>query len=157
MLLGHYQALDGRWVAVAVRGPADVAAAAALLGVPPALDRLRPAMSSYAEGREASAAMDQLLAAGVPAAAVQDIGEVFADPQFAARGLFRFVDQPGFGEIAVAALPWNLERTPPEIRGPAPALGAHTKGVLANLAGVDDAEFEALVAGGVVELAPPAR
>jgi len=72
------------------------------------------------------------------------------DPQVAAREMVRQVTHPVAGTIRIANTPVRLSRSESGIKGPPPSLGQDTRDVLAELLGVDDAEFEALEASGVV-------
>lgn len=64
--------------------------------------------------------------------------------------LFARVHQPGVGEGLVPAQPLQFSAVPRVPPQPAPRLGEHTEAVLAELAGVDAAQFGRLVDRGVV-------
>ena len=75
----------------------------------------------------------RLAAAGVPAAPVRTVADLFDDPQLAARGMLLPVS--GGGGLKVPGSPLKFAGAPPErTRPPAPALGEHTGEVLAELA-----------------------
>jgi crotonobetainyl-CoA:carnitine CoA-transferase CaiB-like acyl-CoA transferase len=59
------------------------------------------------------------------------------------------VEQPGAGTIRLLGAPFRLSRTPPDDTRPAPALGEHTRAVLAELGYAPD-DIEALAAAGAV-------
>lgn len=86
----------------------------------------------------------RLNAAGVPCGRVQDLPEVFADPQILAQEMAIEVDHPGHGKVRMLGFPVKLDRTPCTARLPAPELGAHTAEALAQ-AGYTAAEIAALV------------
>jgi crotonobetainyl-CoA:carnitine CoA-transferase CaiB-like acyl-CoA transferase len=90
--------------------------------------------------------LERLAAAGVPAAPVQDIGEVAADPQTQAVGIVR---RAGAYRTIGPAFSVGGER--PEYRSPPPPLGAHTAEVLAE-AGYTDRELEAMAEDGIIRL-----
>jgi crotonobetainyl-CoA:carnitine CoA-transferase CaiB-like acyl-CoA transferase len=90
--------------------------------------------------------LERLAAAGVPAAPVQDIGEVAADPQTEAVGIVR---RAGAYRTIGPAFSVGGER--PEYRSPPPPLGAHTAEVLAE-AGYTDRELEAMAEDGIIRL-----
>jgi crotonobetainyl-CoA:carnitine CoA-transferase CaiB-like acyl-CoA transferase len=90
--------------------------------------------------------LERLAAAGVPAAPVQDIGEVAADPQTEAVGIVR---RAGAYRTIGPAFSVGGER--PEYRSPPPPLGAHTAEVLAE-AGYTDRELEAMAEHGIIRL-----
>ena len=77
--------------------------------------------------------LDRLGSAGVPCGAVQQRETTYADPQVVAERLVGRVAQPGVGEIGLLA---PFVRAGGQARPPsaAPALGADTEAVLAELA-----------------------
>lgn len=84
-------------------------------------------------------------ASGVPAGPINRIDEVFAEPQVLARGLVRDVDGvPG------VANPIRFSRSQTVHNRPPPALGGHTREVLGETLGLDDAEIERLIVAGVI-------
>jgi crotonobetainyl-CoA:carnitine CoA-transferase CaiB-like acyl-CoA transferase len=90
--------------------------------------------------------LEKLAAARVPAAPVQDIGEVAADPQTEATGILRRLG--GFTTLGPA---FSVDGERPEYPSPPPALGEHSPAVLAE-AGYSEDEIASLTAGGVVRL-----
>src|SRR5262245_7553386 len=88
----------------------------------------------------------RLAAAGVPAAPVQDIAEVAADPQTDAVGIVR-----RDGPYPTLGPAFSADGERPEYRAPPPPLGAHTADVLAE-AGYSGADIAELAAEGVIRL-----
>jgi crotonobetainyl-CoA:carnitine CoA-transferase CaiB-like acyl-CoA transferase len=86
----------------------------------------------------------RLAEAAVPAAPVQDVGEVARHPQTEALGIV----QP-LGGLPVAGLPLSVDGHRVQHAAPAPALGLHTAEVLRE-AGYTDAEIEDLRRSGVI-------
>ena len=82
----------------------------------------------------------------MPAAPVQDVGEVAADPQTEAIGILQRLD--GFTTIGPA---FSADGERPRYASPPPALGAHSAEVLAE-AGFAEDEIAALAADGIVRL-----
>lgn len=71
---------------------------------------------------------------GVPAAPILDYGQVFTDDHLRQRGFFWDAPHPRMGAVRQIGSPMRFSRTP-TVRGQAgPLLGAHTDGVLAELA-----------------------
>ncbi len=91
---------------------------------------------------------ETLRRAGVPCAAIRDMGEVARDPEIL-QGTLRAEDHPRIADYRAVALPvtWNRERAP--ARRPPPAVGEHTEEVLNEL-GYTAPEIEALKKGGAV-------
>jgi crotonobetainyl-CoA:carnitine CoA-transferase CaiB-like acyl-CoA transferase len=96
--------------------------------------------------------VERLGEAGVPAAPVQDVGQVARHEQTAALGLLQ-----DLGPYTTVAPPLWVEGERVLHRDPAPPLGAHTAEVLVE-AGYAEEDVAALSAAGVVRLGnPPAR
>ena len=62
---------------------------------------------------------------------MNEVADVAAHPQLAARGRWTRVDSPA-GPIPALLPPHNLAHTPPHM-GEVPALGQHTREILAEL------------------------
>jgi crotonobetainyl-CoA:carnitine CoA-transferase CaiB-like acyl-CoA transferase len=82
--------------------------------------------------------------AGVPSGPVNDVAQVFADPQVRARGMRVEVEHPVAGPIPLIASPVRLSRTPITYDRPPPLLGAHTREILGTLLAMDAAEIDRL-------------
>jgi CoA:oxalate CoA-transferase len=87
--------------------------------------------------------------AGVPCGKVMDIGEVLGDPQIAAQEMVIDVPHPGHGDVRMVGFPVKLSATPCAVRLPAPALGEHTREILAE-AGLSPEELSDLSRNGVI-------
>jgi len=105
---------------------------------------LYAAMPAYMEKKSVSEWVDGLAAVGVPCSPVNNIQQVFEDPQVQARGMR--IDMPHEaakdGTVPLIANPVKLSGTPVQYRNPPPMLGQHTEDVLKEVLGVDDAELE---------------
>ncbi|MDD0845030.1 CaiB/BaiF CoA transferase family protein [Pseudomonas sp. Gutcm_11s] len=78
-----------------------------------------------------------LEAAGVPCGPINDLAQVFADPQVQARGL-RVDMANGMGSVTPqVASPLRLSATPVDYRMAPPLLGEHTDALLQRLLGLD--------------------
>jgi crotonobetainyl-CoA:carnitine CoA-transferase CaiB-like acyl-CoA transferase len=75
------------------------------------------------------AALEQ---AGVPCGPINDLAQVFTDPQVQARGTRIRMAHPLAGEVDLVANPIRLSRTPVDYRRPPPLLGEHNTEVLAD-------------------------
>jgi len=87
----------------------------------------------------------------VPSAPVLRRGEVIANQQVVARKLIAEFDHPDIGIVRQPKPAARFDRTPAEIRGPAPRIGEHSAIILAEL-GLDAAEIERLAAEKIVRL-----
>jgi crotonobetainyl-CoA:carnitine CoA-transferase CaiB-like acyl-CoA transferase len=91
-----------------------------------------------------------LEAAGVPNGPINDIAQVFQEPQVKARGVRIELDHAAAGKLPMVASPMRFSGTPIEYhRGP-PLLGEHTAEVLRGLLGKSEAEIARLRAAGII-------
>lgn len=78
--------------------------------------------------------VEVLNAAGVPCGLVQNLAEVFADPQVVHQQMVLDVEHPGHGTVRMTGFPIKFAEQPCTVRRPAPDLGVHTQEVLQELA-----------------------
>ena len=90
-----------------------------------------------------------LEAAKVPCGPINDLSEVFADPQVRQRDMTVTMAHPLAGSVRLVASPMKLSATPVRYLRAPPLLGADTDAVLAEL-GLDAAQIEALRAAGAI-------
>jgi len=86
----------------------------------------------------------------VPAGPVNELPEVFADPQIRHRGMLVQVEDPEAGTIPMPANPMRFSATPIEGYEHPPRLGEHTGEVLGRVLGLTAAEVDELHQRGVV-------
>jgi len=87
-------------------------------------------------GPRAKADVVRVLAmAGVPAAPVNNVAEMVADPQVRAREMFVELDHPIYGPLTTTGTPLKLSETPGQLRWLAPMPGEHNEEVLVGLLG----------------------
>lgn len=98
--------------------------------------------------------LDLLEKVQVPCSAINHIGETWADPHIAARGLLEHWEHPQHDKLPLAASPLHLSATPvrkSHSGGTAPpTLGQHSTEILQQLLGLDTQAIAALRAAGVV-------
>jgi crotonobetainyl-CoA:carnitine CoA-transferase CaiB-like acyl-CoA transferase len=82
--------------------------------------------------------------AGVPSGPVNDVAQVFEDPQVRHRGMRVEVGHPVAGAIPLIANPMRLSKTPITYDRAPPLLGAHTREILSGLLAMDAAEIDRL-------------
>ena len=92
----------------------------------------------------------QLEAVGVPCGPINDLAQVFADPQVRARGLAMQLPHALAGLVPQVASPIRLSETPVEYRNAPPLLGEHTQQVLGRVLGLDAGVVEGLRRSGVL-------
>jgi crotonobetainyl-CoA:carnitine CoA-transferase CaiB-like acyl-CoA transferase len=96
--------------------------------------------------------LQRLDANDVPSAPVLRRNEVIANEQVVARELIVELDHPDIGLVRQPKPAARFDRTPAQIRGPAPRIGEHSAAILAEL-GFGAAEIERLAAEKIVRLA----
>jgi crotonobetainyl-CoA:carnitine CoA-transferase CaiB-like acyl-CoA transferase len=112
-------------------------------------DVLVPLLADLLRKRSKQQWLTALEAAQVPCGAINDLAEVFADPQVLARKMAVAMPHPLNDTLRLVASPMKLSATPVQLLRAPPLLGQHTQEVLAEL-GLDDAERARLRALGVV-------
>jgi len=91
-----------------------------------------------------------LEAAGVPNGPINDVAQVFEEPQVKARGIKVELDHPVAGRLPTVASPMRFSATPVEYQLAPPVLGQHTEEILRGLLKLDAAAIAQLRADGIV-------
>jgi len=94
--------------------------------------------------------VDLLDRAGVPNGPINDLAQVFAEPQVKARGVKIDVEHPVAGRLPMVASPMRFSATPLEHKTPPPLLGEHTEEILRGVLGKTPEEVARLRAERVV-------
>lgn len=110
---------------------------------------LVPMLAELMRERRRADWLDALEEAKVPCGPINDLAEVFADPQVQAREMTIEMPHPLAEKVRLVASPIKFAETPVRYRSPPPLLGQHTDEVLAEL-GFSDDEIHALHAGGTI-------
>jgi crotonobetainyl-CoA:carnitine CoA-transferase CaiB-like acyl-CoA transferase len=164
---GVYRCAEpGEWLALAVATDAEWRGLRRVLGDPPwscdmalesaegrhaAHDRLDEELGAWCRTRPRDAAVEELLAAGVPAHPLVNGHRVMPNAQLEHRGFLQTLDHPHTGRSRYPGLPfgwgapatrWN--RTPP------PTLGQHNDEILGGALGLSRAELDALRAKKII-------
>jgi crotonobetainyl-CoA:carnitine CoA-transferase CaiB-like acyl-CoA transferase len=87
---------------------------------------------------------------GVPCGPINNLSQVFDDPQVRHRGLQVRAPHPAAGEVRMVANPMKFSATPIPHDTPPPMLGEHTDEVLAGVLGLEGARRDALRKQGVI-------
>ncbi|MGP0173766.1 CaiB/BaiF CoA transferase family protein [Pseudomonas sp. NCHU5208] len=88
--------------------------------------------------------------AGVPCGPINDLQQVFADPQVQARGLRLDLPNAMGSTTPQVASPLRLSATPVVYRAAPPLLGQHTEALLQRLLGMSEAQVAELRGAGVI-------
>lgn len=91
--------------------------------------------------------------AGVPCGPIHDVGEALNLEQTHARGAVVTLKHPVAGDVKVVGSPAQLQQSPPSYGRPPPLIGEHTRSVLREVLGYEDAKVDALLASGAVATA----
>jgi formyl-CoA transferase len=113
-------------------------------------DVLVPLLTEMVKRKSKQQWIDQLEGAGVPCGPINNLEEVFDNPQVAARELQVDLPHPSGGTARVVRSPMNMSATPTRCDQPPPTLGQHTDEVLRDLLGREDAEIAALRTRGII-------
>ncbi len=115
-----------------------------------------PVVRAWAAARTVAEILATLDAAEVPAAKVQGIDEVVADPQILARGMLIQQEHPVLGRVTLSNTPFHLSGCSTTLTTPAPLLGQHNRAIATRL-GYSDADVDAMVRDGVLHAEPAAQ
>ncbi len=96
--------------------------------------------------------LEGLAALGVPCGPVNDLEQVFADPQIQERGMRVRVPYPGAegGTVDLIGNPIKFSQTPVEYHHPPPQMGQHTDEVLGEELGLSTSDLSDLKTRGVI-------
>jgi crotonobetainyl-CoA:carnitine CoA-transferase CaiB-like acyl-CoA transferase len=104
---------------------------------------LIPALRKAFEKRNSEDWVERLVEAGVMAAPILGIDQVFGHPQTLRRNMRMALEHPNIGKLEVPGIPYKLNATPASGRIAPPLLGQHTEEILHSL-GLENDEIQAL-------------
>jgi crotonobetainyl-CoA:carnitine CoA-transferase CaiB-like acyl-CoA transferase len=157
---------EDQWIAISVETDAQWRALRAALGDPTWArgaeldslagrqarhDAIDEGIAAWTATRDRYAAMDVLVAAGVPAGAVQRSSDLARDPQYLHREFHRFVEHPVMGRVPYAGVQYRIPGYRPGPFTYAPLLGEHTDRVLSEELGMSADEIAAARAAGALQ------
>jgi len=107
-------------------------------------DILVPLLADMVRQKTKHEWIDLLEAAGVPCGPINQINEVFENPQVIARDMQLTLPHPTAGEVKLVASPMKLSTTPVQYPAAPPLLGQHTDQILGSILGYSDEQLAAL-------------
>jgi len=113
-------------------------------------DTLVPLLAEMVRTKTKQEWIDALEAAGVPCGPINNLDEVFENPQVQARGLRMDLPHPTGGTVKLVGSPMRMSATPPQYDLPPPLLGQHTEEVLCGLLGESGDRIAELREKGIV-------
>lgn len=154
---GAYLCREDRWLALSCWSDAEFAALAEILGKPDLaadkrfagaeerqknVEALDAALAPLFAERDAEATAEALQKAGIAAYPVNDMADLFTDPQLVARKVWRRREHGEIGPQNYEMPGFALTATPGEVTRAAPLLGGDNETVFKRLLGLSDAEFD---------------
>ncbi len=94
--------------------------------------------------------LDQLNKKGIPCGPINNLDQVFANPQVQHRGIRQELDHPLAGKAPSVANPIRFSDTPIEYKRAPPTLGQHTDQVLSEVLGLDSDQIGRLRAEEII-------
>lgn len=113
-------------------------------------ETLIPQLATIMKSKSTEWWLDHLNQRGIPCGPINNLDQVFSDPQVLHRGMKLDLEHPQAGSVASVKNPINLSITPPQYDQPSPLLGQHTDQVLARVLQIDHAAIENLRAQNII-------
>lgn len=113
-------------------------------------DILVPQIAQIMTTKTTASWLTELNELGIPCGPINNIDEVFADPQVQHRGMQKVLNHASAGAVASVANPINLSVTPVQYELAPPVLGENTDEVLETLLGMDSEDIAGLRQSGVI-------
>jgi len=114
---------------------------------------LIPMIENILQTRNGDEWLKDLYQAGVPAAPINTLDRILADPHVFSREMIVEVDGPTQEKIKTIGNPLKMEGTPVASFSRPPLLGEHTREVLSNILGYPDEKIKYLGQKGVIKIA----
>ena len=111
---------------------------------------LVPLLEGLLKARTKADWLGALEAAKVPCGAINNLGEVFADPHVRAREMVSTWSHPIQPDLNLVASPLKMSRTPVRQDVPPPLLGQHTQDLLSDVLGYSAQQQQTLRDKGVI-------
>jgi CoA:oxalate CoA-transferase len=107
-------------------------------------------IAGWTSQRTKAEVVSTLAEGGVPAAPVNNVAEMVADPQVQARQMFVELEHPRYGPVQITGTPLKLSETPGRVRHLAPLPGEHNADIFVGLLGHSPEELARWQEEGVV-------
>ena len=104
-------------------------------------EELVPLLAEMVKQKTKNEWINLLEAAGVPCGPINNLDEVFGDPQVIARDMCITLPHPSAGVVRLVANPIKMSATPMQYKKPPALLGQHTTEVLRNLLDYDESKI----------------
>jgi crotonobetainyl-CoA:carnitine CoA-transferase CaiB-like acyl-CoA transferase len=108
-----------------------------------------PRLQEHFLTRPSTEWVEDLQAVSVPAGPINDLADVFSDPQVRHRDMFLEIPHPTLGSIKQTGLPLKFSQTPGGLDRHPPLLGEHNQEILEGL-GYSEADIEQLAEQSVI-------
>lgn len=161
----HYPTRDKEWVAIActtdpmfarlaqAMGRAELAEPQSFGTAKARIERLQEingVVADWTSIYDCDELLHRCEEAGVPAAKLLSVADMFKDPQYAARGSIREFPSSRIGPLAVPNVIPHLSQTPGDIKWLGEGIGMHNDEVYGELLGIPIAELERLRSRGIL-------
>ena len=160
---GHFECGDGKWLAIACTSDKMFERLCQAMDRPDFAEKYGKVADRLAGRAEVDGAvttwtgsmsrvevLERCVASEVPAGAINNVEDIFADPQFAARENLLKVIEPIVGEITVPGLIPKLSGTPGALKSLGPAFKSANEKVYSGLLGLTPGDMAALEEKGVI-------
>ncbi len=160
----HYQANDGRWIAIACTNDRMFGRLLQAMGRPELADRYRTMadrlharqeldalVGAWVGSRPATEVLRRLEEAEVPSSLVYSVSDLFRDPQIEARENIVTLTNPLGGLLHAAGIVPKLSLTPGHVAQTGPVkVGEHNEEIYCGRLGLSGGDLAALTARGVI-------
>ena len=160
-----YRTRDGHWVAISTNSPAIVKRVMTLCGGKVAaedprfqtpqdrvahIDEVDGIVASWIGRHDLQVVLEEFEKAEAAIGPAYDIGQIFQDPQYQARGNIIEVLDDDLGPIKMTSAFPFMSETPAEIRHAGPRKGEHNRDILVGELGLSEQELAELEKDGVI-------
>ncbi len=113
-------------------------------------DLLIPQLAEVMRSQTTDWWLEELNHKGIPCGPINNIDQVFADPQVRHRGMQQELDHPIAGKVPSVGNPIQFSETPVEYHLAPPMLGQHTDQVLSEVLGMNSGQIDRLRAEEII-------